>query len=135
MALFLEKCFFYRKEGKKKMKKLFSSESVTEGHPDKVADYISDSVLDAILKEDPNARVACETAVTTNYALLFGEITTTAHIDYEKVVKEAIKHIGYDKAEYGYNADDVIVDVRIKEQSPDIKMGVDESEIKEQGAG
>lgn len=135
MALFLEKCFFYRKEGKDKMKKLFSSESVTEGHPDKVADYISDSVLDAILKEDPNARVACETAVTTNYALLFGEITTSAHIDYEKVVKEAIKHIGYDKPEYGYNADDVIVDIRIKEQSPDIKMGVDESEIKEQGAG
>lgn len=117
------------------MKKLFSSESVTEGHPDKVADFISDSVLDAILKEDPNARVACETAVTTNYALLFGEITTTAKIDYETVVKHAIKKIGYDQPEYGYNADDVIVDIRIKEQSPDIKIGVDESEIKEQGAG
>ena len=117
------------------MKRLFSSESVTEGHPDKVADYISDSILDAALEQDPNARVACETAVTTDYALLFGEMTTTAKIDFEKVVKHAINEIGYSKKEYGYNADDVIVDVRIKPQSPDIALGVDEKENKEQGAG
>ena len=117
------------------MRKLFSSESVTEGHPDKVADYISDSILDAALEQDPNARVACETAVTTDYALLFGEITTTATIDFETVVKEAIKTIGYNKKEYGYNADDVVIDVKIKPQSPDIALGVDEKENKEQGAG
>ncbi|HOI85445.1 MAG TPA: methionine adenosyltransferase [Acholeplasmataceae bacterium] len=117
------------------MIKLFSSESVTEGHPDKVADYISDSILDAALEQDPHARVACETAVTTDYALLFGEITTTATIDFDGVVREAIRHIGYNKKEYGYNADDVVVDVRIKPQSPDIAMGVDEKENKEQGAG
>src|SRR5690606_24644320 len=117
------------------MRKLFSSESVTEGHPDKVADYISDSILDAALEQDPNARVACETAVSTDYALLFGEITTTATIDFETVVKEAIKTIGYNKKEYGYNADDVVIDVKIKPQSPDIALGVDEKENKEQGAG
>ena len=114
---------------------LFSSESVTEGHPDKVADYISDSVLDAVLEQDPDARVACETAVTTDYALLFGEITSKATIDFEHVVKEAIAHIGYNKKEYGYNADDVVIDVRIKPQSPDIALGVDEKDTKEQGAG
>jgi S-adenosylmethionine synthetase len=117
------------------MRKLFSSESVTEGHPDKVADYISDSILDAILAQDPHSRVACETAVTTDYALLFGEITTNADIDFDAVVRQAIHHIGYNKKEYGYNADDVVVDVRIKPQSPDIAMGVDEKEHKEQGAG
>ena len=117
------------------MRKLFSSESVTEGHPDKVADFISDSILDAALQQDPESRVACETAVTTDYALLFGEITSKATIDFERVVKEAINQIGYNKKEYGYNADDVVVDVRIKPQSPDIAMGVDEKENKEQGAG
>ena len=117
------------------MRKLFSSESVTEGHPDKVADFISDSILDAVLEQDPNSRVACETAVTTDYALLFGEITTNAVINFEEVVRNAIHYIGYNKKEYGYNADDVVVDVRIKPQSPDIAMGVDEKENKEQGAG
>jgi len=117
------------------MKKLFSSESVTEGHPDKVADFISDSILDAVLAQDPNSRVACETAVTTDYALLFGEITTNATIDFDKVVKDAIRYIGYNKKEYGYNADDVLVDVKIKPQSPDIALGVDEKIDKEQGAG
>ena len=117
------------------MRKLFSSESVTEGHPDKVADFISDSILDAALQQDPESRVACETAVTTDYALLFGEITSKATIDFERVVKEAINQIGYNKKEYGYNAYDVVVDVRIKPQSPDIAMGVDEKENKEQGAG
>lgn len=117
------------------MKKLFSSESVTEGHPDKVADYISDAILDAALKQDPKARVACETAVTTNYCLLFGEISTTANIDFEQVARQAIKHIGYDKKEYGYNADDVVIDLRIKPQSPDIAIGVNKTEHKDLGAG
>ncbi len=117
------------------MKKLFSSESVTEGHPDKVADFISDSILDAVLAQDPNSRVACETAVTTDYALLFGEITTNAFIDFDKIVRDAIRYIGYDKKEYGYNADDVVIDVKIKPQSPDIALGVDEKINKEQGAG
>ena len=117
------------------MRRLFSSESVTEGHPDKVADLISDAVLDAVLSQDPNGRVACETAVTTDYALLFGEITANCNIDFESVVKRVVRDIGYNKKEYGYNADDVIVDVRIKPQSPDIALGVDERENKEQGAG
>ncbi|MBU1093374.1 MAG: methionine adenosyltransferase [Firmicutes bacterium] len=117
------------------MRKLFSSESVTEGHPDKVADLISDSILDACLEQDPESRVACETAVTTNYALLFGEITTNAKIDYEQIIKQAIRRIGYEQDGTGFNADHVIVDVRLKEQSTDIKMGVDHSEHKEQGAG
>jgi S-adenosylmethionine synthetase len=117
------------------MQKLFSSESVTEGHPDKVADFISDSILDAALAQDPNSRVACETAVTTDYALLFGEITTNAFIDFDKIVRDAIRYIGYNKKEYGYNADDVVIDVKIKPQSPDIALGVDEKVNKEQGAG
>jgi S-adenosylmethionine synthetase len=122
-------------ERKKNMRKLFSSESVTEGHPDKVADLISDAVLDAVLSQDPNGRVACETAVTTDYALLFGEITANATIDFDAVVRGVVREIGYNKKEYGYNADDVVVDVRIKPQSPDIALGVDASESKEQGAG
>ncbi|TNF09092.1 MAG: methionine adenosyltransferase [Bacillota bacterium] len=117
------------------MKRLFSSESVTKGHPDKVADFISDSILDAALKTDPKARVACETAVTTNYCLIFGEITTTATIDFEEVARQAIKKIGYNNIEYGYNADDVLIDVRIKPQSPDIAMGVNKTEHKDLGAG
>jgi len=117
------------------MRKLFSSESVTEGHPDKVADLISDSILDACLRQDPESRVAVETAVTTDYALLFGEITTKAHIDYQEIIKQAIRQIGYDEEGTGFNADHVVVDVKIKEQSSDIALGVDESEHKEQGAG
>ncbi|MFH0767904.1 MAG: methionine adenosyltransferase [Bacillota bacterium] len=117
------------------MRKLFSSESVTEGHPDKVADLISDSILDACLAQDPESRVACETAVTTNYALLFGEITTNANIDFDKVIKDAIRQIGYDKDGTGFNAEHVIIDVRLKPQSSDIAMGVDEKHDKEQGAG
>jgi S-adenosylmethionine synthetase len=117
------------------MKKLFSSESVTEGHPDKVADFISDSILDALLEIDQESRVAIETAVTTNYCLLFGEITSNANIDYEKVVRDAIKFIGYDKEEYGYNADEVVIDIKIKPQSHDIAVGVNETNEKEQGAG
>ncbi len=117
------------------MYQLFSSESVTEGHPDKVADYISDSILDACLEQDPFSRVAIETAVTTNYALLFGEITSNATIDYERVVKDAIKFIGYNKEAYGYNADEVKVEVRVKKQSDDIALGVNKKEKKSLGAG
>lgn len=117
------------------MKKLFSSESVTEGHPDKVADLISDAILDACLAKDPESRVACETAVTTDYALIFGEITTRAEIDFDTIIRDTIREIGYTKHEYGYNADTVEIDLRIKPQSEDIAIGVDESEHKEQGAG
>jgi S-adenosylmethionine synthetase len=122
-------------KGNDHMRRLFSSESVTEGHPDKVADLISDAILDAVLTQDPNGRVACETAVTTDYALLFGEITADATIEFESVVRSVVREIGYNKKEYGYNADDVVVDVRIKPQSPDIALGVDTSDTKEQGAG
>ncbi len=117
------------------MYKLFSSESVTEGHPDKVSDYISDSILDACLEQDPESRVAVETAVTSHYCLLFGEITSKAKIDYEKIIKKAINEIGYTKEEYGYSADSVKIDVRIKKQSPDIALGVDKKDNKKLGAG
>ncbi len=108
-------------------KKLFTSESVTEGHPDKVCDRISDSILDAILEKDPMARVACESLTSTDFAAVMGEITTTATIDYEAVVRDAIRHIGYDKPEYGFDYHTAEVLCRIKKQSPDIALGVDKS--------
>ncbi len=114
---------------------LFSSESVTEGHPDKVADQISDAVLDAILKEDPRSRVACETLVTTGLALIAGEITTKAVLNYPDIVRETIKDIGYTDAEMGFDYKTCAVMVTLDRQSPDIAMGVDSSEAKEQGAG
>ena len=114
---------------------LFTSESVTEGHPDKVADQISDSILDALLKEDPKSRVACETLVTTGLALIAGEITTTARVDYPNIVRRTIKGIGYTDASIGFDADTCAVMVTLDRQSPDIAMGVDEKESKEQGAG
>ncbi len=117
------------------MYKLFSSESVTEGHPDKLSDYISDSILDACLEQDPESRVAIETAVTTHYCLLFGEITTKANIDYEKIVKQAILDVGYTKEAYGYSVDTVEIDLKIKEQSADIALGVNKNENKSLGAG
>jgi S-adenosylmethionine synthetase len=117
------------------MIKFFSSESVTEGHPDKVSDQISDAILDAFLTHDPYARVACETAVTTDYVLIFGEITSTAIVNIEEVVRKTIIEIGYDKDELGFNGHTVKVDVKIKPQSPDIALGVDENEHKELGAG
>ncbi len=104
---------------------LFTSESVTEGHPDKIADQISDSILDAILAKDPMARVACETSVTTGLVLVFGEITTSSYIDIQKVVRETIREIGYDRAKYGFDADTCAVLTAIDEQSADIAMGVD----------
>jgi S-adenosylmethionine synthetase len=106
---------------------LFTSESVTEGHPDKMCDQISDSVLDAIFAEDPNARVACETAVTTGLVLVMGEITTKCYVDIPKIVRSTIRDIGYDRAKYGFDADTCAVITSIDEQSPDIAMGVNKS--------
>lgn len=108
-------------------KKLFTSESVSEGHPDKVADQISDAVLDAILEKDPMARVACETAVTTGLVLVFGEITTTAYVDVQKIVRDTIREIGYKDSQYGFDADSCAVVVALDEQSPDIAQGVDDA--------
>ena len=109
------------------MRRLFTSESVTEGHPDKVCDQISDSVLDAILEQDPNARVACETAVNTGLVLVTGEITTNAYVDIAKIARETIKQIGFDKADYGFDGETCGVITSIDEQSPDIAMGVDKA--------
>jgi S-adenosylmethionine synthetase len=107
--------------------RLFTSESVTEGHPDKICDQISDTVLDSILAKDPNARVACETAVTTGLVLVMGEITTNCYIDIPKLVRETIREIGYDRAKYGFDCDTCSVLTSLDEQSTDIAMGVDEA--------
>jgi len=105
----------------------FTSESVSEGHPDKMCDQISDAVLDAILEKDPNARVACECSTTTGLVLVMGEITTSAYIDIEKLVRETVRGIGYTRAEFGFDADTCAVIVSIKEQSSDIAQGVDKA--------
>lgn len=110
-----------------KERKLFTSESVTEGHPDKICDQISDSVLDAILKDDPFARVACETAVTTGLVLVMGEVTTSTYVDIQKIVRETVREIGYDRAKYGFDADTCAVLVALDEQSPDIAQGVNDA--------
>ena len=107
------------------MRKLFTSESVTEGHPDKMADQISDAILDAIMEKDPMARVACETFLTTGMALIAGEISTTCYVDMPKIVRETIKEIGYTNADYGFDFKTSAVLTSIDEQSPDIAMGVD----------
>ncbi|NLK99063.1 MAG: methionine adenosyltransferase [Clostridiales bacterium] len=113
-------------------KRLFTSESVTEGHPDKICDQISDAILDELLKQDPMSRVACETAVTTGLVLVMGEITTQGYVDIQKIVRDTIKEIGYDRAKYGFDADTCGVIVSINEQSQDIALGVDKSyEVKE----
>ncbi|HHW07942.1 MAG TPA: methionine adenosyltransferase [Clostridia bacterium] len=109
------------------MRKLFTSESVTEGHPDKIADQISDAVLDAILASDPDARVACETAVTTGLVLVTGEITTDIYVDIPKIVRDTVREIGYTRAKYGFDADTCAVLTAIDEQSPDIALGVDKA--------
>jgi len=106
---------------------LFTSESVTEGHPDKICDQISDAVLDGIYENDPNARVACETAVTTGLVMVMGEITTNCYVDIPKIVRNTIKEIGYDNAEYGFDYKTCAVMTTIDEQSPDIAMGVDKA--------
>jgi S-adenosylmethionine synthetase len=112
---------------------LFTSESVTEGHPDKIADQISDAVLDEVMKSDPKGRVACETLVTTGLAVVAGEITTSAVIDYDTLVREVIRGVGYDRAKYGYDADTCGVLCTVKRQSPDIAMGVDTGGAGDQG--
>lgn len=114
-------------------KRLFTSESVTEGHPDKVCDQISDAVLDAILAQDPTARVACETAVTTGMVMVMGEISTNCYIDIPKVVRDKVREIGYTRAKYGFDADTCAVLVTLDEQSKDIAMGVDEALESRQG--
>ena len=108
-------------------KKLFTSESVTEGHPDKICDQISDAVLDAILEQDPNGRVACETAVTTGMVLVMGEISTNCYVDIPKIARDTIREIGYTRAKYGFDADTCAVLTSIHEQSPDIALGVDKA--------
>ncbi|MBD5445296.1 MAG: methionine adenosyltransferase [Lachnospiraceae bacterium] len=127
-------------------KRLFTSESVTEGHPDKVCDAISDAILDACMEKDPMSRVACETATCTGFVLVTGEITTNAYVDIQKIVRETVKEIGYTKSEYGFDGNTCAVMVAIDEQSADIAMGVDkaleakenkmsEAEIEAIGAG
>ncbi|MBS4216732.1 methionine adenosyltransferase [Bacillus sp. FJAT-49711] len=110
-----------------KTRHLFTSESVTEGHPDKICDQISDSILDAILSNDPNARVACETSVTTGLVLVAGEITTTTYVDIPKIVRDTIKEVGYTRAKYGFDAETCAVITSIDEQSPDIAAGVNQA--------
>ena len=112
---------------------LFTSESVTEGHPDKIADQISDAILDAILAKDPMSRVACETLVTTGLAIVAGEITTTAVIDYQEVVRSTIAEVGYTRGKYGFDAETCAVLSSIHSQSPDIAMGVDTGGAGDQG--
>ncbi|KAF3305756.1 methionine adenosyltransferase [Carnobacterium sp. PL17GRE32] len=115
-------------------KRLFTSESVTEGHPDKVADQISDAILDAILAQDPQARVACETAVNTGLVLVFGEVTTSAYVDIQKIVRNTVREIGYRDGKFGFDADSIAVLVSLDEQSPDIAQGVDDAiETREKG--
>ncbi|MFP4609944.1 MAG: methionine adenosyltransferase [Thiohalophilus sp.] len=116
-------------------KYIFTSESVSEGHPDKVADQISDSILDALLEQDPKSRVACETMINTGMVILSGEITTTAQIDMPTVVRERVKEIGYNSSDMGFDWETCAVLVALDKQSPDIAMGVDEGDDKEQGAG
>jgi S-adenosylmethionine synthetase len=117
----------FSKGDKQMAKRLFTSESVTEGHPDKICDQISDAVLDAILSQDPNARVACETAVTTGMVLVMGEISTECYVDIPKVVRNTILEIGYDRAKYGFDGETCAVLTSIDEQSGDIAMGVDKA--------
>ena len=108
-------------------KRLFTSESVTEGHPDKISDLISDAILDAIITKDPSARVACEVTVTTGLVLVVGEISTTAYVDINKIVRDTIREVGYDRAKYGFDCDTCAVLTAIDEQSDDIAMGVDDN--------
>src|SRR5262249_17467033 len=116
-------------------KSSFTSESVAEGHPDKLADQISDAVLDALLAQDVGARVACETVIKSGMVLITGEISTTAWVDMEQIARKVIAHVGYTDHEYGFDADTCVVLNAISKQSPDIAMGVDPGANKELGAG
>lgn len=117
------------------MPRFFTSESVTEGHPDKICDQISDAILDDILAHDPNGRVACETVVTTGLCFVFGEITTSHYVDVQKIVRDKVVEIGYTRGKFGFDAENLAVMTAIDPQSPDIAMGVDETSSHEQGAG
>lgn len=117
------------------MRRFFTSESVTEGHPDKIADQISDAILDDVLAHDPNARVACETICTTGLVMVFGEMTTNHYVDLQKIVRKKVTEIGYTRGKFGFDADNLAVLSAIDPQSPDIALGVDETEQHEQGAG
>ncbi|KJZ86636.1 hypothetical protein ClosIBUN22A_CONTIG62g01196 [Clostridium sp. IBUN22A] len=123
----------YTLKGETDMRRLFTSESVTEGHPDKMCDQISDGVLDAILEKDPNARVACETCTTTGMVMVMGEISTNCYVDIPKVVRETVREIGYDRAKFGFDCDTCSVMTTIDEQSADIAQGVDEALESRQG--
>ena len=112
---------------------LFTSESVTEGHPDKIADQISDAVLDEVMRQDPKGRVACETLVTTGLVVVAGEITTSAHVNYDEIARETVRQVGYDNAQYGFDAETCAVISTVKRQSPDIAMGVDTGGAGDQG--
>jgi S-adenosylmethionine synthetase len=112
---------------------LFTSESVTEGHPDKIADQISDAVLDEVMRHDPKGRVACETLVTTGLVVVSGEITTTAHIDYDELIRKTVNEVGYNDARYGFDSNTCAVMCTVKRQSPDIAMGVDTGGAGDQG--
>lgn len=114
-------------------RKIFTSESVTEGHPDKICDQISDAVLDDILAQDPNARVACEVCVTTGLVLVMGEITTTGYCDVQKIVRNTVEEIGYNRGKFGFDSENLAVLVSLKEQSPDIALGVDVDGAGDQG--
>ena len=144
-SAFYERTFLSGKDDQME-KVLFTSESVTEGHPDKMCDQISDAILDAIMEQDPNSRVACETATTTGLVFVMGEITTNAYVDIQKIVRDTVREIGYDRGNYGFDADTCAVITAIDEQSSDIAMGVDraleakenrmsEDEIEAIGAG
>ena len=115
------------------MKRLFTSESVTEGHPDKVCDLIADSILDAMIEQDPNSRVACEVCANNNFVLVMGEVTTNAVVDIEKIVRQTIKEIGYTKEEYGFNYETCEIKIMLKNQSSDIAMGVNKSKEEKEG--
>lgn len=117
------------------MPRFFTSESVTEGHPDKICDQISDAILDDILVHDPNGRVACETVVTTGLCFVFGEITTSHYVDVQKIVRDKVAEIGYTRGKFGFDAENLAVMTAIDPQSPDIAIGVDETSSHEQGAG
>ncbi len=117
------------------MRRFFTSESVTEGHPDKIADQISDAILDDILEHDPEGRVACETICTTGMVMVFGEITTNHYVDVQKIVRDTVTEIGYVRGKFGFDAENLAVLCAIDPQSPDIAMGVDENDDHEQGAG
>lgn len=108
-------------------KRLFTSESVTEGHPDKICDQISDAILDALLEQDSMSRVACETCTTTGYVMVLGEITSKAHVDFQQIIRDTVREIGYDRAKYGFDADTCAVVIALDKQSPDIAMGVDKA--------